>query len=133
MILDKFEKMFQIQCSAMDSGEWKNVLNNIQRKGVCMDENILTQSFTDVVNKAFDPDMGFGYISENGYKPKAKVILQGKNPFMDNHTVSADGVIMNAKVTLIIFVEGHLPYGQVYHLAWGGEGGTSGRTLFILR
>ena len=87
----------------MDSGEWKNVLNKIQRKGVLMDENVLMQSFTDVVNKAFDPDMGFGYISENGYKPKAKVILQGKNPFMDNHTVSADGVIMNAKVMLKYF------------------------------
>ena len=53
----------------MDSGEWKNVLNKIQRKGVLMDENVLMQSFTDVVNKAFDQDMGFGYISENGYKP----------------------------------------------------------------
>jgi hypothetical protein len=124
----------------MDSGEWKNVLNNIQRKGVLMDENVLMQSFTDVVNKAFDPDMGFGYISQNGYKPKAKIILQGKNPFMDNHTVSDDGAIMNAMVMLTIFqgtlspvMEGQLPYSQVYHLAWGGEGETSGRTLCILR
>ena len=81
-----------------------------------MNENALMQSFTDVVNKAFDPDMGFCYISENGYTPKAKVILQGKNPFMDNHTVSDDGVIMNAKVILIKFqgtlspvMEDHLP------------------------
>ena len=124
----------------MDSGEWKNVLNNIQRKGVLIDENVLMQSFTDVVNKAFDPDMGFGYISENGYNPKAKVILQGKNPFMDNHTVSDDGVIMNAKVMLTIFqgtlspvMESHLPYSQVYHLAWVGECGDSGRTLCIMR
>ena len=105
-----------------------------------MDENVLMQSFTDVVNKAFDPDMGFGYISENGYKPKAKVILQGKNPFMDNHTVSADGVIINAKVMLKIFqgtlspvMEGHLPYSQVYHLAWGGDSMDDGTTYCILR
>ena len=58
--------MFQIKFPAMDSGEYNNVLNIIQRKGVLMDENVQMQSFTDVVIKAFDPDMGFGYISENG-------------------------------------------------------------------
>ena len=34
--------------------------------------------------------MGFGYISDNGHKPRARVILQGKNPFIDNQTVSND-------------------------------------------
>ena len=48
------------------------------------------ENFQDVVNKAFDPDMGFGYVSEKGYKTSARVILQGKNPFLDNHTVSPD-------------------------------------------
>ena len=74
----------------MDSGEWDNVLQSIKRKGVLVDENVWNEKFHAVVNKAFDQDMGFGYISDNGYKPKAKVILQGKNPFMDNQTVRAD-------------------------------------------
>ena len=74
----------------MDPSEWKNVFANIQRRGLLIDENVLTDNFQDVVNKAFDPDMGFGYISENGYKPNARVILQGQNPFLDNHTVRND-------------------------------------------
>ena len=72
----------------MDSNKWKHVFTSIQQQGLLIDENVLTNHFQDVVNKAFDPDMGFGYISENGYKPNARVILQGKNPFLDNHTVS---------------------------------------------
>ena len=72
----------------MDLGEWNNIFSQIQRKGVLLDENVLNKNFYDVVNKAFDKEMGFGYISDNGYKPRARVILQGKNPFIDNHTVS---------------------------------------------
>ena len=53
----------------------------------------MKENFHDVVNKSFDKEMGFGYISDNGYKPRARVILQGKNPFIDNHTVSNDGMI----------------------------------------
>ena len=53
-----------------------------------MDENVFSENFHDVVNKAFDQDMGFGYISESSYQPKPKVILQGRNPFMDNQRVS---------------------------------------------
>ena len=117
------------------------VFAKIQRKGVLIDEHILKENFQDVVNKAFDRDMGFGYISENGYKPKARVILQGKNPFIDNHTVSENGyILMIAKLSLIIFqgllspiLGGHLPYSQVYHLAWGGEGVGGGSTYCILR
>ena len=74
----------------MDPSEWKHVFANIQRQGLLIDENVLTDNFQDVVNKAFDPDMGFGYVSENGYKTSARVILQGKNPFLDSHTVSDD-------------------------------------------
>ena len=73
VILDKFEKMFQIQCLAMDSGEWKNVLNNIQRKGVCMDENILTQSFTDVVSARISANF-----------PTGKGFLKGAGLICDN-------------------------------------------------
>ena len=80
----------------MDSHEWNQVLSQIQRKGVLIDDNILKENFQDVVNKAFDRDMGFGYISDSGYKPKARVILQGKNPFTDNHTVSDDGNLTKA-------------------------------------
>ena len=82
--------VFQIEIKSMDSSEWKHVFANIHRQGLLMDENVLTDNFQDVVNKAFDPDMGFGYVSENGYKTSARVILQGKNPFLDNHTVSPD-------------------------------------------
>eukprot|EP00092_Neocalanus_flemingeri_P009175 GFUD01009876.1.p1 GENE.GFUD01009876.1~~GFUD01009876.1.p1 ORF type:complete len:669 (+),score=172.37 GFUD01009876.1:51-2057(+) len=104
----------------MDSGEWNDVFAKIQRKGVLIDGNVLEENFEDVVNKAFDRDMGFGYISDNGYKPKARVILQGKNPFINNHTDLLNPILGN-----------HLPYSQVYHLGAGGQNG--GRTYCILR
>ena len=81
----------------MDFGEMNQVFAKIKRKGVLIDEHILKENFQDVVNKAFDRDMGFGYISESGYKPKARVILQGKNPFIDNHTVSNDSKLCDCK------------------------------------
>jgi hypothetical protein len=77
----------------MDPGEWNQTFSHIQRKGVLLNENVLKENFHDVVNKAFDKEMGFGYISDNGDKPRARVILQGKNPFIDNHTVSNNGML----------------------------------------
>ena len=74
----------------MDHVEWNTTFSQMQRKGVLLNENVLKENFHDVVNKAFDKEMGFGYISDNGYKPRASVILQGKNPFIDNHTVCND-------------------------------------------
>jgi hypothetical protein len=74
----------------MDHVGWNNTFSQIQKIGVLLDENVFKENFHDVVNKAFDKDMGFGYISDNGYKPRARVILQGKNPFIDNNTVSND-------------------------------------------
>ena len=68
--------------------EWNNTFSQIQRNGVLLNENVFKENFHDVVNKAFDKEMGFGYISDNGYKPRARVILQGTNPFLDSHTVS---------------------------------------------
>eukprot|EP00090_Calanus_glacialis_P045161 TRINITY_DN8222_c0_g1_i1.p1 TRINITY_DN8222_c0_g1~~TRINITY_DN8222_c0_g1_i1.p1 ORF type:complete len:693 (+),score=210.25 TRINITY_DN8222_c0_g1_i1:41-2119(+) len=106
----------------MDPGEWNQTFSQIQRKGVLLNENVLKENFLDVVNKAFDKEMGFGYISDNGYKPRARVILQGKNPFIDNHTGLLSPVM-----------EGHLPYSQVYHLAWGGDSVDAGTTYCILR
>merc|ERR1719277_736741 len=84
-----------------------------------MDENVLADNFSDVVNKSFDQDMGFGYISDSGYLPKPKVILQGRNPFTDNHSG-----------TLSPMLGEYLPYSQVYHLALDREGGV---TYCILR
>ena len=77
------------------SVKWNETLSQIQRKGLLFNENVLKENFQDVVNKAFDKEMGFGYISDNGYKPRARVILQGKNPFIDNHTVSNQGMLNN--------------------------------------
>ena len=51
---------------SMEPSEWKHVFANIHRQGLLIDKNVLTDNFQDVVNKAFDLDMGFGYISENG-------------------------------------------------------------------
>jgi hypothetical protein len=74
----------------MDYVEWNTTFSQMKRKGVLLNENFLKENFHDVVNKAFDKEMGFGYISDNSYKPRARVILQGKNPFIDNHTVYTD-------------------------------------------
>ena len=72
----------------MDVEHWRNVFGVIKRKGILLDENVLMDNFQDVINKAFDQDMGFGYICESDHKHKARVILQGRNPFMENSTVS---------------------------------------------
>ena len=76
----------------MDRGEWNKTFSKIQRTGVLLNENVLKENFHDLVKNGFDKEMGFGYISDNGYKPRARVILQGKNPFIDNHTVRNDGM-----------------------------------------
>jgi len=102
----------------MDSDSWIQVFSQNRNKGVLIDESFLKENFQDVVNKVYDKNMGFGYISENGYNPKARIILQAKNPFIDNDT----GLLSPA-------LGDHLPYSQIYNLAYGGDG----RTLCILR
>ena len=89
-----------------------------------IDEHFLEENFQDVENKAFDRDMGFGYISDNGYNPKARVILQGENPFIQ-------GSIFQAFLSPIL--GGHLPYSQVYQLTGAGEEASGGRTFCIMR
>ena len=91
MCTNKFQKM--------NTSELKNVFADIQRRGVYIDEYVLKDSFKDVVNKALDTEMGFGYVGEEGYKPDARVILQGKNPFIDSHAVSDDGMVNDIQAT----------------------------------
>ena len=70
--------------------QWTETFSQLSRKGVLLNEHIFNETFQDVVNKAFDKEMGYGYISDYGgcYNPDARVILQGKNPFLDNHSVT---------------------------------------------
>ena len=73
-------------------------------------------------------------------KAKARVVLQGTNPFVDNHAVRDNtSEIFNLKLTkqfqgfLSPSLGDYLPYSQVYHLAWAGEKEGVGRTFCILR
>ena len=97
----------------MDSGGWKDTFSQIERKGVLLNENVLKENFQDVVNKAFDKEMGFGFISDENFKPRARITLQGKNPFLDNYVGAVSGVLGD-----------DIPYSQVYHLSWGDTGTT---------
>ena len=80
----------------MDTNSWEDKFSTIKRKGIIIDENILKETFRDVSNKALDKEMGVGYVAEDGYKPSARVVLQGMNPFIDNHAVIRDDNHSNA-------------------------------------
>jgi len=97
----------------MDPDGWRDTFSQIERRGVLLNENVLKENFQDVVHKAFDKEMGFGFISEESFKPRARITLQGKNPFLDNHFGVVSPVLGDG-----------IPYSQVYHLSWGGAGTT---------
>jgi len=97
----------------MDPVGWKDTFSQIERKGVLLNENVLKENFQDVVNKAFDKEMGFGFISNENFKPRARITLQGKNPFLDNYVGVVSPVLGD-----------DIPYSQVYHLSWGDTGTT---------
>ena len=52
---------------------------------------------------SLDKDLGFGYLSSEDIE--AKVVLQGSNPFMDNHVGSLNPSLGN-----------FVPYSQVYNV-----------------
>jgi len=97
----------------MDPADWMDTFSHIKREGVLFNENVFRENFHDVVNKAFDKEMGFGYISNEDFKPRARITLQGKNPFLDNHAGLVSPVLGDG-----------IPYSQVYHLSWGDRGTT---------
>ena len=81
---------FQLENLAlkMDVDQLKMVFENLSQQNITLDANVIQDNFPHVSNKAFDMGMGFGYLSNDEYDPKAKVILQGGNPFVDNQAVS---------------------------------------------
>ena len=72
----------------MGPGQWRDTFLQLKRRGVLLNENVFKESFQDVVNKAFDKEMGFGYLSASSDQTMARVTLQAKNPFLDNQAVS---------------------------------------------
>ena len=71
----------------MAAVDWTSTLAQNKKKGILLNEKIFNETFDEVVNKAFDHDMGFGYVSEGLLKPKARIVLQARNPFLDNYLV----------------------------------------------
>jgi len=105
----------------MAAVDWRSTLAQNKKKGILLNEKIFNETFDEVVNKAFDHDMGFGYVSEGLLKPKARIVLQARNPFLDNYLGQMSSVM-----------SGYHPYSQVYHLDWQ-ETSTETSTLCILR
>ena len=106
---DKSDKMIQ---------DWKTLLAEISSKGEIPDSFIDKETFPNSF-KALDKEMGFGQISSDKEKVEGKVVLQGKNPFMDNN----HGVLSPA-------FGDFLPYSQIYNV---NAGRSTNQTYFIVR
>ena len=61
--------------------EWQKMVDSIREK----DDNFEVTSNFKFASKGIDKDMGFGFISESENPVDARVVLQGPNPFLDNH------------------------------------------------
>ena len=112
LILQKEEK------SAKMIGDWKALLAEITAKGDIPDTFIDKENFPNAL-KSLDTDLGFGHISSDMENVEARVVLQGKNPFMDNN----QGLLSPG------FGE-FLPYSQIYNV---NTKRSSEKTFFIVR
>ena len=98
--------------------DWKTLLAEISSKGEIPDSFIDRESFPRC-SKSLDKEMGFGQISSEKENVEAKIVLQGKNPFMDNNY----GVLSPA-------FGDFLPYSQIYNV---NSERTNNQTYFIVR
>jgi len=101
---------------------WKEQLKKIKRKGEVIEEKTLNKYFEEVQTKAFDTEMGYGYVSENEGQPKVKVILKGNSPFLNNELKTRHFQLANL----------HL-YSQVYKVVKANKLKDNGRTFYIFR
>ena len=106
---DKSDKMIK---------DWKTLLAEISSKGEIPDSFLDKENFPKSF-KSMDKEMGFGLLSSDKENVEAKVVLQGKNPFMDN----TSGVLSPA-------FGDYLPYSQIYNV---NSGRTKNQTYFIVR
>ena len=106
---DKSDKMIK---------DWKALLAEISSKGEIPDSFLDKDNFPKSF-KSLDKEMGFGQISSDKETVEAKVVLQGKNPFMDNNF----GVLSPA-------FGDFLPYSQIYNV---NSERTNNQTYFIVR
>ena len=98
--------------------DWKTLLAEISSKGEIPDSFLDKENFPKSF-KSMDKEMGFGLLSSDKENVEAKVVLQGKNPFMDN----TSGVLSPA-------FGDYLPYSQIYNV---NSGRTKNQTYLILR
>ena len=103
---DKSDKMIK---------DWKTLLAEISSKGEIPDSFLDKENFPKSF-KSMDKEMGFGLLSSDKENVEAKVVLQGKNPFMDN----TSGVLSPA------FGD----YSQIYNV---NSQRTNNQTYFIVR
>ena len=112
LILQKEEKAFKMIV------DWKALLAEIADKGD-IPQTFIDREHFPRAQKSLDKEMGFGYISSDLEDVQAKIVLQGKNPFMDNNI----GLMSPA-------LGEFLPYSQIYNV---NSQRSSDNTYFIVR
>ena len=99
-------------------GDWKALLSEVTAKGDIPESFIDKENFPQAL-KSLDKEMGFGHISSDQDEVQAKIVLQGKNPFVDNN----NGVLSPG-------LGKFLPYSQIYNV---NSKRKSDKTYFIVR
>lgn len=99
-------------------GDWKALLSEVTAKGDIPESFIDKENFPQAL-KSLDKEMGFGHISSDPDEVQAKIVLQGKNPFVDNN----NGVLSPG-------LGKFLPYSQIYNV---NSKRKSDKTYFIVR
>ena len=90
--------------------EWQKMVDSIRDK----EENFeVTSNFT-FSSKGIDKEMGFGFISESENPVDARVVLQGPNPFLDNHYGATNPKLGD-----------YSPYSQIYNVRRKSKEGIS--------
>ena len=99
-------------------GDWKALLSEVTAKGDIPESFIDKENFPQAL-KSLDKEMGFGHISTDPDEIQAKIVLQGKNPFVDNN----NGVLSPG-------LGEFLPYSQIYNV---NSKRANNKTYYIVR
>ena len=99
-------------------GDWKALLSEVTAKGDIPESFIDKENFPQAL-KSLDKEMGFGHISTDPDEIQAKIVLQGKNPFVDNN----NGVLSPG-------LGEFLPYSQIYNV---NSKRANDKTYYIVR
>ena len=90
--------------------EWQRMVDSIRDK----EEKFEVSSNFTFASKGIDKEMGFGFISESENPVDGRVVLQGPNPFLDNHYGTTNPKLGD-----------YSPYSQIYNVRRNSKEGIS--------